>query len=295
MRALQYAFNEAIASLWRGRQSGILATGTITIALFVLGGVLLVTTNLERLGAEWGRSAELSVYLDDEATDEEKIAIERLIAPGSLVAGYDFVSKDEAMVRFASAFADLASAVDVMEGNPLPASYEVRLQAAPGSADAVASLAAELTNAPGVADVRYDRQWLDRLLAAVMVIEGIGLALGTLLTVAAALTIANVVRLSLLARHGEIEVMQLVGAPQGYVRGPFVMEGLLQGGIGAAVALAALAAAFLALRRAYLVPLADALNLTGIRFLSLELCVLLLVGGMMVGCLGGFVATSGRT
>jgi cell division transport system permease protein len=114
------------------------------------------------------------------------------------------------------------------------------------------------------------------------------------LTIAAALTVANVVRLALYARRDELDIMQLVGAPQAYIRGPFVMEGVLQGGIGALVALVALGAVFLAFRGRYLVPLASALNLSSIRFLPAEVCVLLVVGGMAVGCLGGLVAAWNR-
>lgn len=294
MRALKYAFDEAIASLWRGRQSGALSTATIAVALFVLGVFLLVTSNLERLGVEWSSAAELSVYLDDEATPEDRAAIERLIAPGPLVAGHEYVSKVEALERFTRTFADLASAAETLEGNPLPASYEVRLQPAAREQGSVDELAARLRQTPGVADVRYDREWLDRLLAAVNVIRVIGLALGAILTVAAALTVANVVRLALHTRRDEIEIMQLVGAPQVYIRGPFVMEGVLQGGIGATVALALLAALFLAVRARYLVPLAAAVNLSSVGFLPVEFCVMLLVGGMVVGCIGGLVAASGR-
>jgi cell division transport system permease protein len=294
MRAIRYAFDEAIASLWRGRQSGILSTATIAVALFVLGGFLLATSNLERLTAEWGRSAEMSVYLDDTATETDRAAVERILAPGPVVAGFEYVSKAEALQRFKSAFAELASAIDTVEGNPLPASYEVRVQAAPGAQEAVATLAARLADTPGVVDVRYDRQWLDRLLSAVTVVRVVGLILGAVLTIAAALTVANVVRLALYARRDEIEIMELVGAPGVYIRGPFVMEGVLQGGIGASLALAALTAAFLAVRGRYLDPLASALNLSAIRFLPVTLCVLLIAGGMAVGCLGGLVAATGR-
>jgi cell division transport system permease protein len=294
MRALRYAFDEAVISLWRGRRAGMLSTATIAVALFILGAFLIATSNLQRLGDEWGRSAEMSVYLADDASPEQRQAVEALLSPGPLVASHQFISKDEALRRFKAAFVDLAGAVDSVDGNPLPASYEVRLQATSAGKDAIAELAAKLQHTPGVSDVRYDRQWLDRLLAAVTLVRRIGWLLGAFLTIAAALTVANVVRLALWARRDEIEIMHLVGAPQTFVRGPFVMEGVLQGGIGALLALAALALAFLVVRARYLVPLAEALNLSGIRFLAPELCLLLVAGGTAVGCLGGLVATSSR-
>ena len=294
MRALRYALEEAVASLWRGRQAGLLSTLTIALALFVLGGFLVVTANLERLGAEWSNAAELSVYLKDEVTAEERRAVEAMLAPGDLVAAHEYVSKVDALARFKQTFGDLAAAVDGVGGNPLPASVEVRLRPGPGASAGVDTLAARLRQMPGVADVRYDRQWLTRVLSAINVIRGIGLVLGSVLTIAAALTVANVVRLALYARRDELDIMNLVGAPQAYVRGPFVMEGVLQGGIGALLALAALGAAFYALRVRYLLPLASALNLSSIRFLPVELCLVLVVGGMAVGCLGGLVAAWNR-
>jgi cell division transport system permease protein len=292
MRALQYAFDEAISSLWRGRTSGLLSTATIAVALFVLGAFLVLTSNLERLGSEWSRAAEMSVYLDDDATPQARSAVEGFIAPGQIVVSYTFVSKAEALERFKQTFADLAPAAETLAANPMPASYEVRLQAAAGERAQVEQLASRLRETPGVVDVRYDRQWLDRLVAAVSVLRGVGLGLGAFLMVAAALTVANVVRLALYARRDEVEIMRLVGAPPEYIRGPFVMEGVLQGGIGAAAALAALAAVFLTVRARYLMPLAGAVNLSSVRFLRLDLCLLLLLGGTLVGCFGGLIASS---
>jgi cell division transport system permease protein len=291
MRALRYAFDEASASLWRGRQSGLLSTGTIGVALFVLGGFLVATSNLQRLGDEWSRAAEMSVYLNDDATSVQRANIESLLKPGAVVAGVEFVSKAQALDRFKQTFADLASTISTLDSNPLPASYEVRLQPANGPSTVVDELASTLRAAGGVADVRYDRQWLDRLLSSVAVIRTVGLVLGAILFLAAALTVATVVRLALHARRDEIEIMQLVGAPTAYIRGPFVMEGVLQGGIGATVALVLLLITFLALRGRYLTPLAAAINLSSVRFLSPGLCLVLLVGGMLVGCLGGLVAS----
>jgi cell division transport system permease protein len=294
LRAIGYAFDEAVQSLWRGRESGLLSTLTIALALFVLGGFLLVTANLERLGAEWSSAAEMSAYLKDEITPEERHAVESLLAPSDLVASHEYVSKADALNRFKQTFTDLSSAVDTLGDNPLPASFEVRLRSTPSAQASVDALGSQLRQAPGVADVRYDRQWLTRVLSAITIIRGVGLGLVTILTIAAALTVANVVRLALYARRDELEIMQLVGAPQAYIRGPFVMEGVLQGGIGAMLALAVLSLAFFALRGRYLVPLASAVNLSSIRFLPWELCLLVVVGGMAVGCLGGLVAAWNR-
>jgi cell division transport system permease protein len=299
MRVLRYAFDEAVKSLWRGRQSGLLSTATIALALFVLGGFLLVTRNLERLGAEWSRAAELSVYLKDDISPEDHRAIEELLAPGDTIASHEYVSKADALVRFKETFADLAGALDTLGDNPLPASFDVRLRAGraaneDGNGDSVQAgletLISRLREMAGVADVRYDRQWLTRVLSAITIVRAVGLVLGAVLTVAAALTVHNVVRLALYARRDEIEIMQLVGAPQAYIRGPFVIEGVLQGGAGALVALAALGVSFFMLQARYLVPLASAVNLTKIQFLSVGMCALVLAGGMAVGCLGGLVA-----
>jgi len=291
-QALRYAFDEAVRSLWRGRQSGLLSTATIALALFVLGAFLLVTANLERLGTEWSRAAEMSVYLKDDVSQEDRAKVERLLASNELVAGKEYVSKADALSRFKQTFADLAGAVDGLGENPLPASYEVRLRTNenPASTAGLEQLASNLRQAGGVADVRYDRQWLSRVMSAIGVVRTVGLLLGGVLTIAAALTVANVVRLALYARRDELEIMHLVGAPQIYVRGPFVMEGILQGGVGALAAVLALGAVFFATRSSYLVPLALAVNLTSIQFLPWEISVLLVLGGMAVGCLGGLVA-----
>lgn len=295
IRVLRYAVGEALESLWRGRRSGLLSTATIALALVVLGGFLLITSNLERLGTEWSRAAEMSVYLKDDVTASERGAIEAVLEPGEVVAERNYLSKSDALARFKQTFADLATTLDGLGDNPLPASYELRLQPGEAARSGVDRLAARLRATNGVADVRYDRQWLDRLLAAIDIIRRIGLVLGAVLTLGAALTVANVVHLALVARRDEIDIMQLVGAPHSYIRGPFVMEGVLQGGIGALAAVLALAAGFYLLRNRYLIPLASAVNLSGVSFLPFRVSVWLVLGGMAVGCLGGLVAAwSGR-
>jgi cell division transport system permease protein len=290
-RLLRYAFDEATASLWRARRSSLLSTATIAIALFVLGAFLVVTANLERLADQWSGAAELSVYLADDISDADRAALEGDLRADPAVERVDYVDKRAALARFTQTFPDLAATFDTVHENPLPASFDVRLRASWNAQSSLDPLVARLRGAAGVSDVRYDKEWLDRLTRGVRMLRLIGFALGGALIAAAALTIANVVRLALNARRDEVDIMHLVGAPQAYVRGPFVMEGALHGGIGALAALIALALAFAVARPRLLAPLAQALNLTSVAFLSAWAVLSMVIGGVAVGCLAGLLAS----
>jgi cell division transport system permease protein len=294
VRALQYFVSEAAASLWRARNSAIFAVLTIAAGLFVLGFFLIVNANMQRVAARWGEAAEMSVFLKDDATPSHLKMVDDLVAGSGLAAERQFVSKADALTKFRQEFPDLAPATARLERNPFPASYEVRLRPeAQRAGEAVDGLAATLGGIPGVAEVRYDRRWLSRLSAAIRFVGGIGALIVAMLAIAAGLTVANVVRLAAYARRDEIEIMQLVGAPLAYVRGPFIAEGVLQGGAGALLALLSLALVFSAARARYGSLAAEALGLGSITFLPVELCVLLIAGGMLLGCLGGFAVARG--
>jgi len=288
-RAFKYFFDEALASLLRGYKTGLIAVATIAAAVLVLGGFLVVTSNMERLFARWQEAAEFSVYLRDEVTPADRTAIDGALTGSHLVLAAETVSKDEALKRFRRNFGDLAAAVGDLPENPLPASIEVRLLPAADPAD-VEILAGRVAKLGGVSDVRYDRQWIQRLLNAVRLVRAGGFALAGVLIFAAALTVASVVRLALVARREEIHIMQLVGAPVAYIRGPFLVEGLIQGGVGAVVALVVLWALFGWVRYRPLTALAAAIDPSSVVFLSLPACALLLAGGMAVGCIGGLIA-----
>lgn len=153
-----------------------------------------------------------------------------------------------------------------------------------------ALLVRRLGEMPGVADVRHDQEWLTRASAGLNTIRAAGLALAALMAAAAAVTVAVVVRLGLHARREEIEIMNLVGAPLRFIRGPFVAEGLLQGGIGAALAVVLLWLAFAVVRGAWGAGIAGALDGGALAFLPPMIWITLIAGGMAVGSLGGFAA-----
>ena len=290
MRALKYFFNEATESLLRSWRSAALAVLTITAGLFVLGFVLMVNSNLQRVVGRWSEAAEMSVYLKDDITKEQVKALDAMVAQSGLAAERRHLSKADAAARFRQDFPDLAGAADRLERNPFPASLEIRLGAsARDTAAAVDQLASNIRSAPGVADIRYDRRWLNRLSSAVSFFQTIGLVIVALLAIAAALTVANVVRLAAYARRDEIEIMQLVGAPFAFIRGPFVAEGILQGGVGALLAIVLLWAVFLVGNASYGQLAIEGLGVTTLVFLPVGAVLLLLAGGMVLGCLGGLI------
>jgi cell division transport system permease protein len=294
MRALQYFFGEASESLWRNRRAAVLSMLTIAAGLFVLGFFLMINANIQRIVGRWSEAAELAVYLRDDAAPEHVAMINELLAKSGLAASVQYVSKDDARREFARDFPDLAPAATTLDRNPFPASLAVRLNSnAQASTAAVDSMASSLDGLAGVADVRYDRTWLARLNGTIRVIRGVGLVIVMLMAIASAMTVANVVRLTAMARQAEIEIMQLVGAPFAYIRGPFIAEGVIQGGMGAVVAVILLLATFAGIRARYGAVMADVVGLTGMAFVPIQVLLLLVVGGMALGCLGGFVVARG--
>lgn len=290
MRAIEYSFREGASSLWRSRSSSAFAVVAIALALVVLGVLLLVTWNAEQLLARWASAAECSVFLRDDATSEQRGAIEGFIDQTGAAAEHEYVSKAEALARFKREFAELSALTAGFDDNPFPASIEVRLQPAAERDGRAEALLKGLAALPGVADTRYDREWLSRVGGGLQTVRSAGFALAVLMAVAAAVTVATVVRLGLQGRREELEIMELVGAPIAFIRGPFVAEGFLQGGVGAILAITILWLGFLLVAGWWGPQLQVFLGEGNLRFLPLRLCAYLVAGGMAVGSAGGLIA-----
>jgi cell division transport system permease protein len=291
MRAIDYALRQAWASIWRSRGSSAFAIIAIALAMTVLGALLLLTSNGDQLLSQWTSAAEFSVYLRDDATSEHRGAIEALIDPSGAAAAREYVSKAEALSRFRRDFTELASLTSGFDDNPFPASVEVRIRPQAERDGRDDALVEGVATQPGVADVRYDREWLGRLASALGTIRSAGFALALLMAVAAAITVAAVVRLGLHARRVELEIMELVGSPMAFIRGPFVAEGLLQGGVGALLSLVLLWMGFETVNAWWGGQLSALLDGSTLRFLPLRLAGFLVLGGMVVGGAGGFAAS----
>lgn len=290
MRALDYALRQGWASLWRSRGSSLFAVLAIVLATVVLGVLLLLTWNAQRVLERWSSAAEFSVYLSDAATSEERGAIEAALDQSGVAAGREYVSKSEAMSRFRQEFAELASLTTGFDDSPFPASLEVRVRPQAEVDGSAEQTVRRLSTMAGVADVRYDREWLARVNSVLDTIRRAGLGLALLMAIAAGMTVATVVRLGLHARRAELEIMELVGAPLTFIRGPFIAEGLLQGGLGAVVALLVLWAAYAVAQGWWGTDIRGLLDGDSLEFLPVHLAASVVAGGMAVGGAGGFAA-----
>ncbi|MEQ1757456.1 MAG: ABC transporter permease [Vicinamibacterales bacterium] len=291
MRALDYALREGWRGLRRSGSAGILATAATGLAILVLGALLLITSNVEQLMAQWSETAEFSVFLRDDATSEQRGAIESVIDRSGIALGRTYLSKADALQRFRRDFANLDALAASLEDNPFPSSIEVRVRPDAEQDGRTTALVQGMASLPGVADVRYDREWLSTLTTGLRAVRGVGWTLALLVGLAAAATVASVIRLGLQSRYQEIEIMQLVGSPVAFIQGPFVAEGLIQGAMGSLSALILLGIGYLAATRWWGAGVASVLDGATLRFLSPSLVVLLVFGGMAVGALGGFAAS----
>lgn len=291
MTVVGYAFEEAWASVRRAGRSAAVSIGTIAIAFITLGGFLLVSVNVQRVLDRWLESAEMSVYLHDDLAEELRTALELDVRQQPAVAAVEYVSKERALARFRADFPELLDVTMAVAQNPFPAALEIRLRTDASGAAAIDDLTTGLAGREGVADVRYDRGWLTRLMGLVTTARIAAAVIAGVLMLGAAFTVAAVVRLSLHARRDELDIMQLVGAPFSYIRGPFIVEGLLLGGAGAAVALAAIGLLYSAVARWLGPDLGGLAGAGSLHFLGFREVIIMMAGGLAVGAAAGTVAS----
>lgn len=291
MKTVRYSLREALLSLRRAARSTAMSIGTVAVAFVTLAGFVLIATNLQRVVQQWAVTAEMSVFLRDDIDEGTRAALASELEAHRAVGALEYVTKEQALARFRTDFPELADVADSGGRNSFPASLELRLRTDPESTGAADALAAQLTERSGVADVRYDRQWLERLMALVTGVRVAGLAIAGVLVLGAAFTVAAVVRLSLFARRDEIEIMRLVGAPFALIRGPSVAEGTLIGGLGATVALLLLWALFVATRTRMQEAMSAFAGRSDVRFLEPGDTALIVLAALLVGGLTGLIVS----
>lgn len=230
-------FSEAVRSITANASTTIAATMTVLIGMFLLGLFIALGTWVLSWSDEAQKKLLVKVYLCTPLTCSQEVLPKQITATNAFllkmpeVKGVKFVSKEEGLRRMAKSQPELVREVST---NPLPHSFEVT----PKQAKDVTVIADRVDQAglPGVEKVTYAKKVADRILRVASVVSAIFLIAVAILVTASTLLIANTIRLSIFARRREIEVMKLVGATNWFVRGPFMIEGLLCGLAGSLVA-----------------------------------------------------------
>jgi cell division transport system permease protein len=273
-------------SLWELLWNHVLTSGTMATSLFVFGVFILVQENIEHMLMGWGDQIQINTYLNKDVGDDQvKGIMERIIALPE-VDQARHISREQAWNDFRTALGAQSAVLEGLPRDVLPASFEITLKPAYRDPPKVKELAIRLGKIAGIAAVEYPQEWVDRLNLFVLAVQWTKWALGGILFTAMFFIVGSTVKLALLARKEEIEIMQLVGASEELIQAPFVVEGMLQGCIGAGVALLCLWLFYVFLHEYFVPQMALWGPSMQIRFLDPASITLIVMIGWLLGGLG---------
>ena len=287
---LGFLLSEAVRDLQRAGRVAISAIVLIMLSLGAVGAFLLLSENLGHAVAASRDRLRVIVYLKQEPSTAAAAALMCRVEAVPGVAAVRYVGRAEALTSLKKVLGKDASAADTLTSNPLPASIEVTPSAAGATPEGARRLIERLSALPEADDVAGGVEWVDKLARLQRLVTLVGLGFGAVLAVAAILTVTTATTLVLHARRHETEIMRLVGAPEFTIRMPLLLQGMVQGLLGAALALAALGTAhyFTAPK---LVPLMTvALGVTHVDFLLPVQIAAIAAAGTVLGALGGLLA-----
>ncbi len=265
---------------------------TIGVTLVLVGAFALLLRNMEELLDQFGDDLRVTAYLESAVSGEVLRGLEQRVREIPGVEDVESVSQDEALERFRASVGSGSALLDGLDVNPLPASLEISLREDRRSAEGMEAVASAIEGLAGVESLSSGRDWVEGYLRAVALVKGVGIGLGIILALATLLIVSNTIRLGIFARRDELEILSLVGASRPFVQTPFLLEGLLQGAAGGAVALALLYALF----RLALPGFEFGLELlvgSAPRFFSSGEALFVVVGGAGLGLFGSAAALSG--
>jgi cell division transport system permease protein len=291
---LGFLIGEALRDLRRGGRVAVSAILLITLSLAALGGFWLVSSNIGHATDHWRNRVRIIVFLKREASSTESQPLVDRVTAMSGVASVRYVGKTEALGTLKKVLGKDASVADQLPINPLPASLEVTPTADGATPDGARALIAQLAALPEADEVGGGSEWIERLAQGRRLLNVIGFGVGAVLALAAILTVTTATTLVLHARRQEMEIMRLVGATEMIVRMPLLLQGMLQGLLGAMIAIWVLIVCY-TLVGPRLEPLIhEALGLERLTFLRPHDVVMLLFAGTVLGGFGGVLARGRR-
>lgn len=234
-----YSVREAIAAFQRTPVLTGLSAAMIALSLFVVGLFGVAAHNIRVVLDQVESRVEVVAYLRDDASGDAVEALQAEIQAIPQVREVFYVSRRQALEMARQQLRDFETIFTELETNPFPASLEITLHPGQRSSEAVRSIAERVATYPFVEDVRFGQDWLDKVYLLRRVAAAAALVVGGAFAAVAALIISSAIRLAVFARRDEIAIMRLVGATNGFIRRPFLLEGLMTGLLGSILALPA--------------------------------------------------------
>jgi len=284
MARLDYYFRETVTGLRRNGLVVFAAILTAFIALLLLGMALLIRREVDLIVANTTGRVEVVVYLTDDIGPDQQERLNGILTGLSVVSEVDYESKEEAYERAKELFGEDSPIIANVTVDTFPASFRVKLS----EPEDYKVVVATVENEPGVDEVNAQQEFLDKLFALTSLFRNGVLVLAVAMLLASAILIANTVRMGLFARRREIGIMKLVGATNWRIRVPFLIEGVIEGLLGAALAIAILLAAMVI----FIKPLYD--SVTFVPWIQTSDVVLIapymILGGILVSFIASLLA-----
>jgi cell division transport system permease protein len=283
---LGYFSKEALSSIRRGGVMSFVATSTIAISLFILGVFLLIFLNLHNLLQMLDAKMDIVAYVKPNVPDSKLDIMYMLMHRIEGIKKVEFVSKEAAWQEFKEGHYNL-NLDQYLDSNPLPDSYKIQVS----NLSLINSVAKKVANFPEIEDVRYSGALAKKVEKFITIISFGGLVIVGLLGLSTLMIVVNTIRLTVIAREDEITIMQLVGATKGFIKTPFILEGIFLGVLGSVVALAGLKTGY----NLAIMNLERVLPFLPINLKTGEVNVVYSVvagTGIFLGWLGGYVSVS---
>lgn len=289
---VDYIAREVGTNLRRNITLTLASILTVAVSLSLVGSALLIRQGVSNATERWNDGIEFIVFMNPDVSEEQDAAVRSDLESSPQVADFAYIDKEQAFEEFQELFADTPGMVESVTPEILPPSYRVEPRDA--DAEAIVALGQTFETKPGVREVVFAAetvktfQRLSRILS--FGILGVAVVLGG----ASLLLILNTIRMAMFARRREIQVMKLVGATNWFIRIPFMVEGLIQGFLGALVAVGAVVG-LNSLFRSQLDNADDLVLLQGIVVANSDvigISVLVLVVGCLIGAAGSAFAVS---
>ncbi|MDO6618413.1 MULTISPECIES: permease-like cell division protein FtsX [unclassified Shewanella] len=234
VRHIQQAM-ASVGELWRNPVSSVMTMAVLGVSLSLPAALQVLVKNAENITQSWNNAAEISLFINEGRSEQSIQNLIRRINVYAEVDAVDYINREQALEEF-QRLSGFGEALSYLDSNPLPAVVVVTPLARHSSPEGARQLLVKLEREPEVSFGRLDIEWLERLQAMVRLIERTVLAIAALLVLAVVLVIGNTIRLAIMNRRTEIEVMKLVGATESFIQRPFLYTGIWYGVIGGVLA-----------------------------------------------------------